>query len=204
VVNLHEGDRVLIHAAAGGVGTALVQYAKYKGCEIFGTAGSDAKLKLLREAGVDHPINYVTEDFEPAVMKITGGQGLDAIYDANGGLSVKKGFRSLASGGRLVCYGGSHIAGQNIFGKIKTLWDFGFYHPLQFMTRSKSIIGVNMLRIADNKPLVLKRCLENVVRLHEQGVFKPAVGGIFPVNQVGEAHEFLASRKSTGKISVSW
>jgi NADPH2:quinone reductase len=203
-VNLHEGDRVLIHSAAGGVGTALLQYAKYKNCEIFATAGSDAKIKMLNEAGVHHAINYATDDFEKEIQRITGGQGVDVIFDAVGGSYVKKGFRTLAPGGRIICYGASDISDKNIFGKIGTLLGFGFYHPLQFMNTSKALIGLNMLRIADNKPASLKRCLDNVVKLYEEGVFKPQVGRVFPVSQLGEAHAFLESRRSTGKITVTW
>ena len=204
VVNLHEGDRVLIHSAAGGVGTALMQYAKYKKCEIFATAGSDAKLKLLTEAGAHHAINYVTGDFEKEIHRITNGQGVDVIFDAVGGSYVKKGFHALAPGGRIICYGASDISDKNLFGKISTLLGFGIYHPLQFMNTSKALIGLNMLRIADNKPLSLKRCLDNVVRLYEEGVFKPQVGKVFPVSQIGDAHAFLESRQSTGKITVTW
>lgn len=204
MVNLHEGDRVLIHAAAGGVGTALLQYAKYKGCEIFATVGSDAKAKLVMDAGAHHAINYVTHDFEQEVKRITGGKGVDVIFDAVGGSSVKKGIRSLAPGGRIVCYGAADISGRNIFGKISTLLGFGIYHPIQFMNTSKALIGLNMLRIADNKPAALKRCLDNVVRLYEQGVFKPVVGRVFPVGQLGEAHALLGSRGSTGKVTVTW
>jgi NADPH2:quinone reductase len=203
-VNLYAGDRVLIHSAAGGVGTALLQYARYKGCEIFGTAGSDAKLKLLSEAGVHHPINYLTHDFEQEVKRITDGKGVDVIFDAVGGSYVRKGFRSLAPGGRIVCYGASDISDKNIFGKISTLLGFGIYHPLQLMNTSKALIGLNMLRIADNKPAALKRCLDQVVSLYEQGVFRPVVGRVFPVSQIGEAHAFLAGRGSTGKITVTW
>ena len=204
VVNLHAGDKVLIHSAAGGVGTALLQYAKYKGCEIFATAGSETKLKLLREEGAHHAINYVTNDFEKEVHRITNGRGVDVIFDAVGGSYVKKGFRSLAPGGKIVCYGASDISDKNIFGKISALLGFGFYHPLQFLTSSKAMIGVNMLRIADNKPEALKRCLDNVVKLLEQGVFKPMVGKVFPVSELAEAHSFLESRRSTGKITVTW
>jgi NADPH:quinone reductase-like Zn-dependent oxidoreductase len=204
MVNLHEGDKVLIHSAAGGVGTALLQYATHKGCEIFATAGSDAKIKMLRDAGVQHPINYMAEDFEAVVKKITGGTGVDVIFDAVGGSYMKKGFRSLAAGGRIICYGAADVSDKNIFGKIGTLLGFGFYHPIQFMNTSKSLIGVNMLRIADNKPETLKRCLDNVIRLYGQGIFKPAVGGVFPVSKIAEAHALLESRKSTGKITVTW
>jgi NADPH:quinone reductase-like Zn-dependent oxidoreductase len=204
VVNLFEGDRVLIHSAAGGVGTALLQYAKHKGCEIFATAGSDAKIKMLQESGVHHAINYVTQDFEAEVARITGGKGIDVIFDAVGGSNLKKGIRALAPGGRIVCYGASSISGKNIFGKIGTLLGFGFYHPLQFMKSSKALIGVNMLRIADNSPQRLNRCLVNVVKLYEQDVFKPAVGRVFPVSQLAEAHAYLGGRGSTGKITVTW
>jgi NADPH:quinone reductase-like Zn-dependent oxidoreductase len=204
MVNLHEGDRVLIHSAAGGVGTALLQYAKYKGCEIFATVGSDAKAKLVKDAGAHHAINYVTHDFEQEVKRITGGKGVDVIFDAVGGSSVKQGIRSLAPGGRIVCYGAADISGRNIFGKISTLLGFGIYHPIQFMNTSKALIGLNMLRIADSKPAALKRCLDNVVRLYEQGVFKPVVGRVFTVGQLSEAHALLGSRGSTGKVTVTW
>lgn len=203
--NIQEGDRVLIHSAAGGVGTALVQYARYKKCEIFATAGSESKLKMLREEGVQHTINYQTEDFEQVIKDKTNGAGIDAIFDAVGGSNVKKGFRSLIhGGGRIVCYGASNITGQNIFGKIGTVLGFGFYHPIQFMSTSRAIIGVNMLRIADNKPTTLARCLKEVVRLHEEGVFKPLVGGVYPVAQLAEAHSALEGRKTVGKITVTW
>ena len=204
VINLHAGDRVLIHSAAGGVGTALLQYAKHMGCEIFATVGSDAKAALVKAAGAHHAINYVTQDFEQEVARITGGKGLDVIWDAVGGSYVKKGFKALAPGGRIVCYGAADISDKNIFGKIGTLLGFGIYHPIEFMNSSKALIGVNMLRIADNNPDRLKRCLDSVVKLYEQGVFKPQVGQVFPVSQIGEAHAFLESRRSTGKITVTW
>jgi NADPH2:quinone reductase len=203
--NIHEGDSVLIHSAAGGVGTALVQYAKHMNCTIYATAGSEAKLKMLREEGVHHAINYQAEDFEAVIKDKTGGKGVDAIFDAVGGSNVKRGFRSLAAGGgRIVCYGASDITGRNIFGKISTVLGFGLYHPIQFMNSSKSMIGLNMLRIADYNPAIIQRCLTRVVDLHQQGVFKPLVGGVYPVSQIGEAHAYLESRKSIGKITVTW
>jgi NADPH:quinone reductase-like Zn-dependent oxidoreductase len=146
----------------------------------------------------------VTDDFEKEVARLTNGKGVDVIFDAVGGSYVKKGFRALAPGGRIVCYGAADISDKNIFGKIATLLGFGIYHPIQFMNTSKALIGVNMLRIADNKPETLKRCLDNVVALYEKGVFKPVVGKVFPIAQLGEAHAFLESRKSTGKITVTW
>lgn len=204
MMNLYEGDKVLIHAAAGGVGTALVQLAKHKGCEIFGTAGSDKKLAYLKGLGVHHPINYRSQDFEVEVKKIVGDHGLDAVFDPVGGKSVKKGLRLLGSGGRILLFGASDMTGANIFGKIGTGFGFGFYHPVEFMLSSKAMIGVNMLRIGDDRPLALKRCLENVVRLVEEGVLDPTEAKVFPVEQLGEAHAFLEGRSSMGKVSVTW
>jgi NADPH2:quinone reductase len=204
MVNLHKGDKVLIQSGAGGVGTALIQYAKHKGCEIFSTAGSASKLKYLKEQGVQHAINYATQDFEAVVKETTGGKGVDVIFDAVGGKYVKKGFRSLASGGRLVCYGAADMSDKNIFGKIKAGLDFGIYHPAMFMMNSKSMLGVNMLRIADNKPEVLQRCLNEVVKLTTEGIFKPTLGKVFPVTEIDTAHTYLETRQSMGKVAVQW
>jgi NADPH:quinone reductase-like Zn-dependent oxidoreductase len=204
VTNLYKDDKVLIQSGAGGVGTALIQFAKYKGCEIFSTAGSDEKLDYLSSLGVQHPINYTTQDFEAIIKNSTASKGVDVIFDAVGGSSVKKGFRLLAAGGRLLCYGAADMSGKNIFGKINAALGFGFYHPLMLMMPSKAIIGVNMLRIADEKPAVIQRCLQAVVKLTSDGIFKPVLGKSFSVTAIGEAHEYLEKRKSTGKVAVLW
>ena len=204
MVNLHANDKVMIHSGAGGVGTALIQLAKHKQCEIFATAGTTEKVEYLRKLGVQHVINYTTHDFEKEISLITNGKGVDVIFDAVGGKSIKKGFRSLAAGGRIVCYGAADMTGKNIFGKLSAALAFGIYHPLMFMMASKSMIGINMLSIGDNKPAVLKRCLEAVVALTEAGIFKPVIGKTFTVAQISEAHEYLEKRNSIGKIAITW
>jgi NADPH:quinone reductase-like Zn-dependent oxidoreductase len=94
--------------------------------------------------------------------------------------------------------------GKNIFGKISAALSFGFYHPVMLMMPSKSIIGVNMLRIADEKPAVIKRCLDEVTRLAAAGIFSPAVGKIFKATDIAAAHDYLESRQSNGKIVAEW
>lgn len=204
MVQLHKGDKVLIQSGAGGVGTALIQYARHLQCEIFATAGSESKLAYLKELGVHHPVNYNTADFETVIKKITLQKGVDVIFDAVGGKSVKKGIRLLAPGGRLVCYGASALSNKNIFGKIKTALDFGFYHPAMLMMPSKSIIGINMLQIADHQPQVIQRCLTRVMQLYEAGVFVPSIAKVFFATDIAEAHTFLEDRSSTGKVVVQW
>src|SRR5262249_50270746 len=153
------GDHVLVHAAAGGVGTLLVQLAKRRDCVVYGTVGSDAKMKLLKELGVDHPINYRTTDFADAVRRLRGDAGLDVVFDSIGGASVRQGMALLGSGGRIVCFGGAeHSKGSlQILRSLAFAASFGVLHAVPLMMRSKGIIGVNMLRIADNRPLVLQR-----------------------------------------------
>ncbi|HWB62788.1 MAG TPA: zinc-binding dehydrogenase [Chitinophagales bacterium] len=205
MVNLYPGDRVLIHSAAGGVGTALMQYAKHRGCDIYATTGSDIKVALLKEMGANHVINTSKIEFDDYIDEQTKGDGVDVIFDAVGADFIKRGIKILASGGRIVCYGAAQMSdSNNIFFQLGKAIQFGIYHPAQFMMNSKSLIGVNMLKIADNKPETLKRCLENVVRLVEEGVFKPQTGKVFKAVDIAEAHKYLESRKSTGKVACEW
>lgn len=203
MTRLHPGDHILVHAAAGGVGTALVQWGKHQQCKIFGTA-SQPKLEYLKKIGVDYPIDYRNEDFAEYIKKQIGDKGLDVIFDPIGGSYLKKGFKLLGSGGRIVTFGASEMTSQNnIFQKLKFAKNFGIYHPVQFIAQSKAMIGVNMLRIADNRPEVFSRVLTKVVELYDQKVFQPTVGKIFSFEQIAEAHNYLADRKSIGKIVVT-
>ena len=203
-LNLHPGDHVLIHAAAGGVGTALIQMAKRRGCLIAGTASSH-KLNYLKTQGVDLPIDYRNEDFEKVLVEAGWKKKLDAIFDPVGGISVRKGINLLNSGGKIVVYGGSSMsASKSPFHKFRVAAGFGIWSPIILMMRSISIIGLNMLRIAEDKPALLQHCMKEVFRLYQDGVFDPEIGGEYTADQLSEAHEFLQSRQSIGKIVVHW
>ncbi|MFX0558642.1 zinc-binding dehydrogenase [Maribacter sp. CXY002] len=205
LANLQENDQVLIHAAAGGVGTALTQMALYKRCIVFGTCSSQEKINYLRENGVQHPINYKKIKFDEIIQKILGKKRLDVIFDPVGGKSVKKGYRLLGAGGRLFSFGVSSMnQTKNIFGKLKIVLQFGMYHPLQFLSNSNGIIGVNILKIGEERPEKLSQAMEKVVKMTEDGILKPHVGGDFHIDELANAHEFLESRKSMGKIVVRW
>lgn len=204
--NLFEGDQILIHAAAGGVGTALTQLAKLKGCTVYGTTGSDSKFDYLKSNGVDFPINYIKSDYEKELLKLSGGQKLDVAFNSVGGSTFKKDFKLLDKGGKSVIYGAAERSGKK-GGPVATLglaWNFGIFSPIQLLVNCQGIIGINMLRIADYKPMVIKRCLENVVQMTENGQLNPEEGGTYKVEQIAEAHAYLESRKSTGKIAVTW
>ena len=156
--------------------------------------------------GIVHSLwQHIPHEFDDYIEDEFKGEGVDVIFDAVGADFIKRGIKALGAGGRIVCYGAAQMTDStNIFSKISKGLQFGIYHPAQFMMGSKSLIGVNMLKIADNRPLVLKRCLENVVRLVDEGIFKPQGGKIFKASEIAEAHKFLEGRKSTGKVACAW
>ena len=206
MVNLHKGDHVLIHSAAGGVGTALTQLAKLKECIVFGTTGSDEKFDYLKSIGVDHPINYKKSSYFDKVKAVLGESGVDVSFNSIGGKSVKQDKKLLAHGGRMVLFGMASRSGKKggVFSTLGMVAKAGITSPMMYMLKSTGTIGVNMLRIADFQPKTMNRCLKAVVRLIEEGKLDPKVGGEFKINDLASAHELLESGKSVGKISVAW
>jgi NADPH2:quinone reductase len=206
-LQMHAGDKVLIQAAAGGVGTILVQMAKAKGCIIFGTASS-SKQEYLREIGVDYPIDYTKTNFYDAVREIPDtGEGLDIVFDSLGGSSFKKGYQLLAPGGKIVFFGSASSLKNgkgSLLNNLGLAFGFGIFSPIQLILNSKSMCGVNMLRIADHRKQVFKHCIDEVVKLYEEGVLKPIVGKTFHHTDLSKAHEYLEKRKSVGKVVVNW
>lgn len=207
ITQLHAGEHVLIQAAAGGVGTALVQMAKNKGCIVYGTAGSDEKLEYLKTLGVDYPINYNTTDFEAYINKVSGKNAIDVAFDSVGGYSVKKARRLLTNGtGRIVLYGvaSRSNSSKGIFGDLKLVFGLGFMAIVEFLLKSQSILAVNMLQVADNRPEALRVCMQEVVKMVTEGTLKPTIGGKFSVEDINKAHDFLGGRSSIGKVAVHW
>ncbi|MGH1336270.1 MAG: quinone oxidoreductase family protein [Aureispira sp.] len=207
ITQLHKGEHVLIQAAAGGVGTALVQLAKHRGCIVYGTAGSDEKLEYLRKLGVDHPINYNKVNFDDYIRKERGDKGLDVVFDSLGGKAAKKARKLLTEGtGRIICFGVASRSGsgKSILQDLKLVFGFGFLPLVELLMKSQGIIGVNMLKVAEARPDVLQYCIQEVVRMTEEGILKPTVGGRFPVEEIAKAHHLLQDRKSIGKIAVHW
>lgn len=199
---LRPGDHVLIHAAAGGVGTALLQIAKWRGCTVYACAGSDAKLEYLRQQGADVAINYRKEDYPSSLLKIRGKERFDVIFDPIGGINFKKNNQLLAYGGRLVLFGASARGKKGLWPLLKLLWGFGFHIPVGLIMKSQSWIGVNMLRIGDHKPALMAETIKAVFDLYASGILKPCIGGEFEFDKLADAHAFLESRNSTGKIIV--
>lgn len=207
-MSLQPGEKVLIQAAAGGVGTALIQLAKRKDCTVYGTAGSPEKMEYIKQQGVDFPINYRDTDFFEYIKQTSGEKSMDAIFDSIGGSSVKKSLELLAPGGRLAMYGMAQVVGnsdkKSMLRVLKLLFGFGKYRPTKFFALSQSLIGVNMLQIGDHKPYILQKCMNDVVNLYNNKVINPVVSKTFNADQLPEAHNFLQKRQSVGKVVVKW
>ena len=203
---VHAGEKVLIHAAAGGVGTVLIQLAKRKGAEVFAKIGDESKASLVRELGADHVINYRKSDYADQVSDLLKGDRLDISFNPVAGSTYKSDLKLLGSGGRLVLFGGSELgrAKWGIFSTLNFARKMGMLIPIGLMMRSKNILGVNMLKIADNRPMVLQKCLMDVIELYRQGVIKPQVGGVYAVEDIAKAHDAMESGRTTGKLTVKW
>ena len=204
-MNLYPGDRVLVHAAAGGVGIALCQMALNAGCEIFATAGSEEKLQFLRDMGVHHAINYESSDYAEAIKSILKDNKLDAGFNSIAGNTIKKDWKLLGAGGKLVVFGAASRVGKgSLLGGIGLVFKTGFLTPLLFIVQSKSLIGINILKLGDHKPELVARSLKAVIAEAEAGKLDPVVHKSYGINELNEAHLALENRKTIGKTVVFW
>lgn len=206
IAPVRTGDRVLVHAAAGGVGTLLIQLCKLNGAVVYAKAGNDQKINLCQSLGADHGINYHAHEYDVELKRVLGENRLDVSFNPVGGSTFRKDKALMGAGSRLVLFGGSELATGKwgIFSKLNFVRKMGFFTPIALMMQSKNLIGVNMLKIADYKPELLAHCLQEIVRLAAEGKIIPQSGGSFNANELPKAHSLLESGKSTGKITVIW
>jgi NADPH:quinone reductase-like Zn-dependent oxidoreductase len=200
--NVQAGDRVLVHAAAGGVGMAAIQLCRLAGAEVIGTA-SASKHAVLRDAGVAHAIDYRTQDFETEVMRLTGGRGVDIALDATG--AFRKSYRCLAPLGRLVCFGFSAAATgmtPNRLAALPKLLGMGLFHPIQLMNANKAVMGVNLGHLWDHIDL-LRREMLGLLADTEAGRIAPVVGKTFPLADAAGAHRYIQERRNVGKVLLT-
>ena len=203
--SLRPGEKLLLQAAAGGVGIACTQIGKHVGAEIFGTA-SASKHEAIKGFGVDHAIDYRTQDFAKEVRRITGEKTpLDLIVDGIGGSSFKKGYSLLNAGGRIVCIGLSAVMEgerRSVPKALRTIASTPRFNVLRMMQNSRGVIGLNMLKVWDahgaspDDTAALGQLVAN-------GVVRPVVAETFPLERGGDAHRFVAERKNIGKVVLT-
>lgn len=202
---LYKNERIIITAAAGGVGSLLLQMAKRHHTRVYGIVSTEEKERIIQDLGADGVLNRSRGDIFKQYQAYEGKKAIDVMFDSAGGSYIRKGIKNLAPGGRMVGYGGAQgDSAGNIFSLLSFALSFGFYHPAPFLLQGQALIGVNMLRLADHKPEVVQRCMEQSVRLFNEGSLRPLEGRVFAIDQLAEAHSALQQGTIAGKIAIKW
>ena len=184
---IKQGDTVLIHAAAGGVGLLLVQMAKHLGARVIGTAGSEAKAQLAREAGADEVIIYTTHDFEAETKRLTDDKGVEVVYDGVGKTTFEKDLNILRPRGYLVLYGGSSGAVPS-------------FDPLILNKKGSLYLTRPSLHHYIHTREELEKRSDDVLEMIGRGILKLRIHKTYPLSGAATAHRDLEGRKTTGKL----
>jgi len=187
---LQPGEWLLVHAGAGGVGSAAIQLGKAAGAKVIATAGGERKTEVCRSLGADHVIDYTAEDFVPLVKEITGGHGADVVYDPVGGEVFDKSRRCIAFEGRLVVVG--FTSG--------TIPQAPANHAL---VKNYSIVGLHWGLYRKHDPALFGRVHEDLCRLFDEGRIAPLIGASLPLAELPQAMAAIADRNTVGKVVLT-
>ena len=180
-------ETVLVHAAAGGVGSAAVQLADEAGAEVIGTASTDEKLAMASDLGMDHGIRYTETDFVDRVDEITDGEGVDLVLDGIGGETTDRSLDALRSFGRMVSFGAA--AGEP-----------GRPNTADLLFGNKTVIGYHLGRALKQRPMRVMGAVPELTQLLGDGTLEVQVGRTFDLADAAEAHQFIEDRRSSGKV----
>ena len=180
--------RVLIHAVAGGVGTAAVQIGKLLGVEMYGTSSSDEKLARVEKLGLQHGINYKQRDYEQAIKDLTHGEGVDAVFEMLGGEHVAKSVRCLREFGRVIVYGSA--TGQKPELDTRLLY-----------AKGASVHGLWLTYLSANRKL-MEAAWGRLSAWMSQGHLRPVIGEVLPMQKAQDAYRLLAEGKNFGKVVI--
>lgn len=198
---LRKGEAVLIHNAGGGVGLAALDIAKHIGATTYGTA-SPGKHEFLRQRGLDHAIDYRTQDWLPILKQLTNGCGVELVIDPIGGAHWKKSYAALRTTGRLGMFGVSTASANGLKGKLKLIkaaLQMPRFHPLGLLNKNRGVFGLNLGHMW-HEPEKVAEWVQAIMAGVSEGWIRPHVDKVFPFAQAGEAHSYMESRKNTGKV----
>lgn len=202
IARVRPGDSVLIHMAAGGVGTAALQLCRtVDGIRTFGTC-SASKHDYVRKHGCDHPIDYRTKDYVEEVRRLTDGQGVDYVFDALGGADWKKGYSLLRESGMLVCFGMANVSKpgkRRVIHALTQLLKNPKFDPLKLLNENKGVAGLNLGHLWHRSDMLAPE-VETLVRLYEEKKIEPHIDSIHPFENVAEAFARLEHGKNVGKV----
>jgi NADPH:quinone reductase-like Zn-dependent oxidoreductase len=184
--DIARGSRVLIHAVAGGVGTAAVEIGKLLGVEMYGTSSSNEKLDRVKQLGLQHAINYMTQDYQEAIHDLTHGEGVDVVFEMLGGEHTAKSVRCLRDFGRVIVYGTA--TGQ------RAQLDAGILYA-----KGASVHGL-WLTYLSAKPQLMQQAWKQLSAWAAEGHLRPMIGNVFPMDKAGDAYRLLLERKNFGKV----
>ena len=202
----HAGDTLLVHSAAGGVGSMLVQLGKIAGCRVAGVVGAAHKVGAVTELGADLVIDKSTQDLWAEAERYAP-QGYDVILDANGVATLKQSYRHLAPVGKLVVYG-FHSMLQTRGGVPRRLglaWDYlrtPRFSPFDLTTRNRSVLGFNLSFLFDHTAL-LQHGLQQIRGWVDEGRLQPPAVTCYPFDDVARAHRDLESGQTVGKLVLT-
>ena len=187
--HLEKGQSVVIHAAAGGVGTIAIQLAKLWGATVIAVTSSDEKSELAKSLGADHVVDAETEDLSKALREANGGRGVNLILEMVGGKTFDQSLLALGTFGKLITFGmASRTAPTPI-------------HPGALMHRSKTVAGFWLANCFGKKEL-FNDVIEELFTLISDGELKPVIGATYPLSQAQAAHKSMLERESVGKIAL--
>jgi NADPH2:quinone reductase len=187
---LQPGETLLVHAAAGGVGTAAVQLGKAAGARVIGVVGSAAKIAVATEAGADHVIDHSTDDFVTVVNDLTGGNGADVIYDPVGGDVFERSTKCIAFEGRIVVVGFASGA-------------VGVAKANHALVKNYGILGLHWGLYAARTPELVAEAYIELARLADAGKLRPIIGQVLPFGEAPVAIGKVAGGASVGRLVVT-
>lgn len=187
VGHLKAGETVVVHAAAGGVGSLAIQLAKLWGANVIAVTSSDAKMKLAKDLGADQVIDSNTDNLKENLLKANDGKPVDLVLEMVGGKTTDISLEVLAPFGRLIVYG---MASRTPSASI---------NPASLMGGSKTITGFWLAHCFGNKVL-LNDVIEELFNLVISGNLKPVIGATYPLSKAIDAHKAMLKRETTGKI----
>lgn len=184
---LEHGETILIHAAAGGVGTLAVQLAKHFGAgSIIATASTEEKRNLALEMGADHAVDYTKDEWVQEVLDLTDGKGADVALEMVGGKIFDQTLECLAPFGRLVFYGAAS-------GEIPQL------SPFDLMKENQAVIGFFLTQMMA-KPELIQESLQEIISLAAANKLQLTVGGVYKLENAAQLHEDMENRRTSGKL----
>jgi NADPH:quinone reductase-like Zn-dependent oxidoreductase len=200
---VRERETVLVHGAAGGVGTAAIQLCAIAGARVIGTSSASKHDHLVR-SGVE-PIATGDPALPDKVRELTGGRGVDIVLDPVGGRSFRTSYELLAPGGRLCCFGVSAMAPgrrKNLFAAIRSLVRMPRFGPIALMNDNRAVAGVNLGHLWDETGMLVPQ-FEAIIEHAAAGRIRPLIDGTYDLGRAADAHERLQSRLSVGKVLLS-